>query len=78
MTTWQMKNYQKMEKDRQKRAKTKGPMVNTKGSSHKASKKFRGGNTLFSKKRYKIGHLGGNAAKYVTLRMTEYAYLKVE
>lgn len=73
MTTIQMNNYKKLEKDRKKRAKTKGPKVKTKAGKHKASKSFRGGKTLFSKKRYDVGYVQPiDNPKYLAFRRIEY------
>lgn len=68
MTNWQMDNFKKNEKNRKKRAKTKGPKINTKGRSHKAGRSFRGGKSLFSKKRYDVGYIPANSYNYCAFK----------
>lgn len=57
MTTLQMDNYKKLDKNKQKRMKTKGPILRTNKGKSKSVKKFGGGKSRFAKKRFKVGYI---------------------
>ena len=72
MTTWQMDNFKKNDKNRQKRMKTKGPILNTKQSKQKKAKSLKNrSKSPFLKKRYDVGYLPNEPLDYLTVQCKE-------